>query len=103
MTDHDFDGFEWDEEKSPITLARRGIDFVSATEVFAGFFSEREDLRRDYGEQRFIVTGDADGLLITVVWTPRKRNRRIITAWPASDQERRAYHEHRAIYEQGTP
>jgi uncharacterized DUF497 family protein len=30
-----------------------------------------------------------------VVWTPRARARRIISAWPASRQERRIYHDYR--------
>ncbi|MGP6157318.1 MAG: BrnT family toxin [Vulcanimicrobiaceae bacterium] len=102
-SDDDFDGFEWDEEKSAATAARRGVDFVAAAKVFEGFFTEREDTRQDYGEQRFVVTGEVDGAIITVVWTPRGRNRRIITTWPASDQERRAYLGYRAIHEQGNP
>jgi uncharacterized DUF497 family protein len=103
VNDSDFDGFEWDEPKSALTLERRGVDFASAAKIFTGFFIEWEDMRRDYGEQRFVTVGETDGSLITVAWTPRERNRRIITAWPASDQERRTYHEHRAIHERRNP
>ncbi len=98
-----FDAFEWDEEKSAATAARRGIDLIAAAKIFGGFFTEREDTRQDSGEQRFVATGEADGVIVTVVWTPWGRNRRIITAWPASDQERRAYRGHRAIHERGNP
>jgi uncharacterized protein len=103
VSDSDFQGFEWDEPKSTLTLERRGIDFTTAAKIFAGFFIKWEDRRRDYGEQRFLTVGEANGFVITVAWTPRERNRRIITAWPASDQERRIYREHRAIHERRNP
>lgn len=99
----DFDGFEWNEEKSAATSAHRGIDFVAAAKIFEGFYIEREDLRSDYGERRFVVTGVVGTAIVTVVWTPRGRNRRIIAAWPASNQERRLYHEHRKIHERTDP
>lgn len=95
MNDAGFDGFEWDEGKSEATFEERGIDFEFAARVFDGAFLEREDLRRHYGEQRFIVTGEVDDIFVSVAWTPRQRNRRIIAAWPASRRERREYHEHR--------
>jgi uncharacterized protein len=103
VRDPDFDGFEWDEQKSTVTAANRGIDFIAAATVFEGFFIEQEDVRQDYGEQRFVTTGQVDGAIITVVWTPRGRNRRIITLWPASNQERRTYREYRAIHERRNP
>jgi uncharacterized protein len=92
----EFDGFEWDAEKSDATLAERGLDFAAAARVFDGDYLEREDTRRDYGERRFVVTGEVQGVVVTIVWTPRSRWRRIISAWPASNRERREYREHRA-------
>ena len=103
MNDLEFDGFEWDPQKSDLTLKHRGFDFIAAASIFDGWFTEREDTRRDYGEPRFISTGEVDGAYLTVVWTPRGRNRRIISAWPASDQERRTYREQRAIHERRNP
>ena len=91
-----FDGFEWDDAKSDATYAERGMDFEFAARVFEGDYLEREDTRRDYREQRYVVTGQVDGLVITLVWTPRGSRRRIISVWPASNRERRAYREHRA-------
>ena len=38
------------------------------------------DLRQDYGERRYLVNGSVEGILITVVWTPRGSRRRIISA-----------------------
>ena len=46
-----------------------GFNFAAAASVFAGWFIEREDTRRDYGEPPFVSTGDAEGELLTVVWT----------------------------------
>ena len=85
----EFDGFEWDEDKSNRTLQDRGFDFDFAARVFDGAYIEHEDLRKHYGERRFIVTGEVDGFTVSVAWTPRKPNRRIIAAWPANQRETR--------------
>lgn len=95
------EGFEWDAAKSNATLVRRGFDFEFAARVFAGDHVEREDLRQDYAERRYTVTGEVDARVITVVWTPRGRRRRIISAWPASNRERRVYREYRQTIERG--
>lgn len=47
----------WDEAKRQITLNERGLDFARANEVFIGDTTTSEDLRFDYGEQRFISFG----------------------------------------------
>lgn len=100
MNDDDFDGFEWDEAKSSATFEERGIAFHAAARVFGGAYVESEDTRHDYGEPRYRVTGMVDGVVIAVVWTPRGRNRRIITAWPATNREQREFHEHCETNEQ---
>ena len=89
----EYEGFEWDARKSAATLAERGLDFEAATRVFEADYVEREDLRQDYGERRYVVTGEVEGVLVTVVWTPRGHRRRILSAWPASNRERREYRE----------
>jgi uncharacterized DUF497 family protein len=89
------DDFEWDEQKSEATRAERGVGFDAAAAIFAGVYLNREDERRQYGEHRFIATGEAGGRVITVVWTPRGGRRRIIAAWPASNRERREYRAYR--------
>ncbi len=52
-----FDGFEWDEEKSARCHEERGFDFDYATKLFDGDFIEMEDRRRDWGEPRFVNIG----------------------------------------------
>ena len=95
----ELEGFEWDTLKSDATLVQRGLDFEFAARVFATEYIEREDLRRGYGERRYIVTGEVDQRVITVVWTPRSRRRRIVSAWLASNRERREYREYRQTIE----
>lgn len=102
-SDDEFEGFEWDAAKSEATFLERGIDFEAAARVFESDYIEREDLRQDYSEKRFVVIGSVQGVVITVVWTPRGRRRRIISAWPASNRERREFNEHREAIEPANP
>jgi hypothetical protein len=95
VAEDDYEYFEWDEAKSERCAALRGFDFEFASRIFAGPFFEREDRRQTYGEPRFVATGEVDGLVVTVIWTPRASARRIISAWPASRQERRMYRGYR--------
>ena len=85
--------FEWDEAKSARNLRERGFDFEFATGIFKDPVVEEEDLRRDYGEQRFVATGGIDDRFFTVVYTRRGERRRIISARPASEEERNGYRE----------
>ena len=94
MSTDEFDGFEWDEVKSQRTMRERGFDFEFASRVFDFDYIESEDRRLRYGEPRYVTLGRVEDVLITVVWTPRAKRRRIIAAWPSSNQERRKYHEY---------
>lgn len=49
--------FEWDEEKAAQNLAKHGVSFLTAAEIFANEIIERVDDREDYGELRFISLG----------------------------------------------
>jgi uncharacterized protein len=90
--------FEWDEEKSEANYRARGFDFSFATLIFGGPTLEREDRRRDYGEERVIAIGMADGIHLTLVYTDRRLAngeivRRIISARKSNRREREAYEE----------
>jgi uncharacterized DUF497 family protein len=50
------------------------------------------EYRPDYGETRVRVIGDADGLLLHVVFTGRGNVRRIISARMANRKERTQWH-----------
>ena len=84
--------FEWDEAKRQANILKHGIDFVDAIAIFSGRVEESEDRRRDYGERRFLATGDADGSILRLVFTWRGSRRRIISARRAKRYERRAYY-----------
>ena len=84
--------FEWDEAKRLANILEHGVDFVDAIEIFTGRFIETEDQRRDYGERRFLVTGEAQSETLRVVYTSRADRCRIISARRAGRNERRAYY-----------
>lgn len=88
----------WDPEKSDANYRERGFDFEFAALIFAGPTLEREDARRDYGERRIIAVGLAEGLELTVCYSPRvepdgETTRRIISARRSNRRERKAYQE----------
>jgi uncharacterized DUF497 family protein len=81
---------EWDEDKNRRNQQEKGVAFEDCVDIFGdptGILSEQER----QGEVRFKLTGKAPQGLFTVVFTWRGKIRRIISAWPASRQERRAY------------
>jgi uncharacterized DUF497 family protein len=78
---------EFDAEKRNQTLTKRGLDFGRAGEVFVGRHLTRLDDRADYGEARFVTTGQIDGRWIVIVWTPRGEARRIISMRKANERE----------------
>jgi uncharacterized DUF497 family protein len=54
--------FEWHAAKAEANLQVHGVSFESAKAVFKDPFAiERLDDRKDYGEERFIITGMAEG------------------------------------------
>ncbi len=84
--------FEWDENKNRTNIAKHGIDFQTAKEVFKD--QERikaEDNRFDYGEKRWISIGKAFNLILVIVYMIRNTKTRIISARIASKKEREQY------------
>jgi uncharacterized DUF497 family protein len=81
----------FDKAKRDKTLSERGLDFADAPKLFSGRHKTVKDDRRDYGEDRFITIGHLAGRLVVLVWTPRKRSRRIISMRKANDHEQKAY------------
>ena len=61
--------FEWDEEKSRVNRAKHGISFEEAQAIFNGPVLTAVDEREDYGEERFISTGQLGTLVVVVVHT----------------------------------
>ncbi len=79
------------EAKSRETLDKRGFGFEFAARIFEGAVLEREDTRRDYGEQRIVSIGEIEREVLVVVYAWRGTRRRIISARRASRRERDAY------------
>jgi uncharacterized DUF497 family protein len=81
---------EFDEAKRLKILEERGLDVAESGLVFEGEYVEIEDDRKDYGERRYRVWGYLHGQRVSLVWTPRDRNRRIITLRHARESEHKA-------------
>ena len=72
-------------------LQSRALDFADAHKVFAGLHLTREDVRKDYGEKRFVSFGSIDGVLIVLVWTDRFPAIHVISMRKANRRERKTY------------
>ena len=94
-------GYEWDEAKRQSNIEKHGIDFADAVKIFDEFAVSRQDTRADYGELRFLATGMLEGREISVVYTPRGENTRIISARRARVEERKLYYEEAEKYGNG--
>ncbi len=82
---------EFDPQKRVQTLLERGLDFARAGEIFSQNINTFQDLRRSYGEPRFITVGFLDGRLTVVVWTQRGSRKRIISMRNANERETKEY------------
>jgi uncharacterized protein len=88
--------------KNRTNIAKHGIDFEDAISIFEGLVFERIASKRDYGEQRFLAFGVANGRVVALVYTLRgEGRRRIISARRASRREREEYRQ--AYPEDPTP
>src|SRR5882762_2286902 len=81
--------FEWDNQKRELNLAKHGIDFDSAIEVFDGPIILRRSDRNN--EERWTALGYSDDRLVVVVFTRRADVIRIISARRARKNEEREY------------
>jgi len=59
-------------------LAKHGLSFEDAEQVFSGPCVTFEDDRFDYGEQRLITLGVLAGRLVVIAHAPREEGTRII-------------------------
>jgi uncharacterized protein len=85
--------FEWDENKRQSNLSKHGIDFVRAASIFNSPILEKEDNRYDYDESRLIAIGEANGVILFVVYTVRGSIYRIISARRATKREQQQYYQ----------
>lgn len=78
---------EFDANKRDWTFVERGLEFGRAGEVFEGPHHTRPDIRRNYGEPRFLTIGRLDGRTVVVAWTQRGHACRIISMRKANERE----------------
>jgi len=73
--------FEWDHSKNKANVAKHGISFEEAAEIFDYPIHETVDTRAEYGETRYIGIGrNRYSVILTVVYTERGEAIRIISA-----------------------
>ena len=85
--------FEWDPEKANSNVAKHGIDFEEAVEVFFDPFYQGGEVSVDGERRDFILGYSLTQRMLLVVYTERGRHTRIISARPATRQERKLYEE----------
>jgi uncharacterized DUF497 family protein len=86
------DDFEWDEAKARRNYKKHGVSFDSARRAFADpFMVEVIDQREDYGEERVLLIGMAEGQLLSVIYTEREGRFRLISARRATKDEQNHY------------
>jgi uncharacterized DUF497 family protein len=87
--------YEWDEAKNRKNLAKHGLSFEDAEEVFSGPCVTFEDDRFDYGEERLITLGLLAGRLVVIAHSPREEDEgtRIISMRKGSRREQKIYEE----------
>ena len=87
--------FEWDPRKAAANARKHGVQFADAVPVLEDelAITIREDIQ---GEERWVTIGmDAMARVLTVVYTWRDNTVRIISARPATPNERKHYMENR--------
>ena len=80
--------FDWHDAKHERNLRERGFGFDVAALIFEGRVLTRIDDRRDYGEIRIKAIGEAEGVVLAVIYTDREEVRWIISARKANRKER---------------
>ena len=89
--------FVWDSAKADSNLEKHGVDFVDATQVFAGTHVDYEVTKEEHGEKRFKAVGEVQGRLVAVVYTVRDEGViRLISARGANRNERQKYRQIRS-------
>lgn len=85
--------FEWDANKATANQRKHGVSFHEASTVFADPLALlMRDPDRSLDEERFLVLGTSSpGRLLVVSHTERPPRTRIISARPATRNERNHY------------
>ena len=89
--------FEWDDKKAFDNLAKHGVSFGEATEVFYDPNAvEIADPEHSFDESRFVIIGYSTKQMLHVVFAERLDDMiRIVSARPPTATERKLYEEAR--------
>jgi uncharacterized protein len=85
--------FTWDESKRRANLAKHGLDFADAAQVFSGPLVLFEDDRFDYGEQRMVAVGLLRAWVVLVVHVESEGVIRVISMREATRDETNLFYE----------
>ncbi|MEA5163494.1 BrnT family toxin [Cereibacter johrii] len=85
--------FEYDENKRNQNEEKHGVDLLYGALIFEGPTVEAADTRNDYGENRIIAIGYADGLCLVTVYVKRGNVIRLISTRKGGRRDRRKYEE----------
>jgi uncharacterized protein len=86
--------YEWDRNKASSNQIKHGVTFEEAKSVFEEDFNALtlSDTEHSFEEERYIEIGMSKvGRLLSIVYTERNANIRIISARPATSREVRLY------------
>lgn len=81
----------WDEAKRRLNLEKHGIDFREAEDIFDSPTVTAEDTRSAYGEQRLVTLGVLNGVVVSMTYTERNGDMRVISIRKALKHETRSY------------
>lgn len=80
--------YTWDEAKRQSNLRKHGLDFSDAPAVFENAAYSQEDTRFHYSERRYTTIGYLHGKLVSITYTERDDEIRIISFRPATRREK---------------
>jgi len=79
--------WDWDEAKRQANIAKHGVDFVDIALINWASARTWPDLRHDYGEDRFRLSGLIGERLHVAIYAPRGDRRRLISLRKANARE----------------
>ena len=89
-------GYQWDPEKADLNHKKHGIDYADTVGVFEDVWALTIKQEIVKNEQRFASIGiDFLGRIVVVVYTYIGEKIRLISARPATKQERNVYEKRR--------
>ena len=83
--------WDWDEAKRQANLTKHGLDFAEVAGFDWQTAQVEPDLRRDYGEDRWVSLGRLGEVIHHLVFTRRDGRIRIISLRKANRREKRKW------------